>query len=338
MQECRSGVCAAPLLIIGRSDIYMSSKNKDMTFNKRPLKARLYEYRWFYAMFIPVLLFALVFKYAPILGVRYAFFDYKGFKEPVFVGLKHFESMFVKSGFWAAFSNTIVLSIVKLLMSTFLAVGISLMLNEVIGLKFKKVAQTIIYLPHFMSWVVTASVFAMIMAPTQEGLVNALLTSLGILGQGEEVYFLGNKEWWRPVYYLINIWKDTGWSTILYIATLSAISPALYEASSIDGANRWQKMKFITIPSLLNTIIIVLILNLAKIMNLFESVFVLQNDAVIRQSDVLQTYIYTQTFNSGALPNYGYTTAVGLVKSLVGCALVLACNYASKKVRGRGII
>jgi putative aldouronate transport system permease protein len=97
-------------------------------------------------------------------------------------------------------------------------------------------------------------------------------------------------------------------------------------------------MKFITIPSLLNTIIIVLILNLAKIMNLFESVFVLQNDAVIRQSDVLQTYIYTQTFNSGALPNFGYTTAVGLVKSLVGCALVLICNYASKKVRGRGIV
>ena len=316
----------------------MSSMDKNVALNKKPLKLRIYEHRWFYVMFLPVLVFAVVFYYAPILGVRFAFYDYKGFKEPVFVGLKHFESMFTKTGFWAAFSNTIVLSIVKLLMSTFMAVVISLMLNEVIHMKFKKIAQTIIYLPHFMSWVVTASVFAMIMSPTQEGLVNALLTSLGILGQGEEIYFLGNKEWWRPVYYLINIWKDTGWSTIIYMATLSAISPALYEAASIDGANRWQRMKFITIPSLMNTIIIVLILNLAKIMNLFESVFVLQNDAVVRQADVLQTYIYTQTFNSGALPNYGYTTAVGLVKSLVGCVLVLICNYASKKVRGRGII
>lgn len=316
----------------------MSSKETDIVFNKRSLKARIYEHRWFYVMFIPVLVFALVFYYAPMLGIRYAFYDYKGFKEPVFIGLQHFQSMFSKAGFLAAFSNTIVLSVVKLLMGTFMAVLVSLMLNEVSNIHFKKTAQTIIYLPHFMSWVVTASVFAMIMAPSQQGLVNALLTSLGIIERGQEIYFLGSKTWWRPVYYIINIWKDTGWSTILYMATLSAISPELYEAASIDGANRWHKMKFITIPSLMNTIIIVLILNLAKIMNLFESVFVLQNDAVVRQSDVLQTYIYTQTFNSGTLPNYGYTTAVGLVKSLVGCALVLLCNHVSKKVRGRGII
>ena len=316
----------------------MSSKETDIVFNKRSLKARIYEHRWFYVMFIPVLVFALIFYYAPMLGIRYAFYDYKGFKEPVFIGLQHFQSMFSKAGFLAAFSNTIVLSVVKLLMGTFMAVLVSLMLNEVSNIHFKKTAQTIIYLPHFMSWVVTASVFAMIMAPSQQGLVNALLTSLGIIERGQEIYFLGSKTWWRPVYYIINIWKDTGWSTILYMATLSAISPELYEAASIDGANRWHKMKFITIPSLMNTIIIVLILNLAKIMNLFESVFVLQNDAVVRQSDVLQTYIYTQTFNSGTLPNYGYTTAVGLVKSLVGCALVLLCNHVSKKVRGRGII
>jgi len=316
----------------------MSSKDKALVLKKRSLKQRIYEHRWFYLMFIPVLVFAIIFYYAPIYGVRYAFYDYKGFKEPVFVGLKNFEKMFSMSGFRSAFSNTIVLSIMKLLMSTFIAVIISLLLNEVINLKFKKVAQTIIYLPHFMSWVVTASVFAMLLAPSQEGVVNAFLTYIGVIEKGSEIYFLGDKELWRPVYYAINIWKDTGWSTIIYMATLSAISPELYEAASIDGASKFQRMKFITIPSLMNTIIIVLILNLAKIMNLFESVFVLQNDAVIRQADVLQTYVYTQTFNSGALPNYGYTTAVGLVKSLVGCALVLICNYASKKVRGRGII
>ena len=140
------------------------------------------------------------------------------------------------------------------------------------------------------------------------------------------------------MFYVINIWKDTGWGTIIFLATLSGISPELYEAATMDGAGRLQKIRYITMPALSNTIITVLILNLAKVMNLFESVFVLQNTAVIQQADVLQTYIYTQTFNSGALPNYGYTTAVGVVKSLVGCVLVLLCNYLSKKVRGRGII
>jgi len=168
--------------------------------------------------------------------------------------------------------------------------------------------------------------------------VNSFLTSLGFVEKGAEIYFLGSNRWWRPAYYIINIWKETGWGTIIFMATLAGINPEQYEAASIDGAGRWNKMRFITLPALANTIITVLILNLAKIMNLFESVFVLQNDAVVRQSDVLQTYIYTQTFNSGALPNYGYTTAVGLVKSLVACALVLICNYASKKVRGRGIV
>ena len=140
------------------------------------------------------------------------------------------------------------------------------------------------------------------------------------------------------MFYVINVWKDTGWGTILFMATLSGINPELYEASSMDGAGRFANLRYITMPALSNTIITVLILNLAKVMNLFESVFVLQNDAVLKQSEVLQTYIYTQTFNSGALPDYGYTTAVGLVSSLVGCFLVLLCNKASYKVRGRGIV
>lgn len=289
-------------------------------------------------MILPVFVFAIIFYYLPMLGVRYAFYEYKGIFDPVFIGFENFKKMFSMAGFRSAFRNTLQLSIIKLFVNTGAAVIISLLLNEIINLKFKKVAQTIIYLPHFMSWVVTASVFALILSPTQEGLVNSLLTNLGLIERDAEIYFLGSKIWWRPVYYFINIWKDTGWGTIIFMATLSAINPEQYEAASIDGAGRFSKIKFITLPALANTIITVFILNLAKIMNLFESVFVLQNDAVVRQSDVLQTYIYTQTFNSGALPNYGYTTAVGLVKSLVGCALVLICNYASKKVRGRGIV
>ena len=304
----------------------------------KPLKVRIYNYRWFYLMLLPVLIFTIVFYYVPMAGVRYAFYEYKGIKEPLFVGLRNFEKMFSMPGFWQAFFNTLKLSIVKLLLNTGMAVFISILLNEVVRLRFKKVAQTIIYLPHFMSWVVTASVFALILSPTQSGLVNSVLTSFGLIDKGNEIYFLGDKNWWTPIFYMINVWKDTGWGTILFMATLSGISPELYEAADMDGANRWQKIKFLTLPALSNTIITVLILNLAKVMNLFESVFVLQNDAVIRQSDVLQTYIYTQTFNSGALPDYGYSTAVGLAKSLVGCVLVLICNQVSKKIRGRGIV
>ncbi len=303
-----------------------------------PLGLRVKKYIPFYIMFLPVFVFAIIFYYAPMLGISLAFTEYKGTKDPVFTGFANFKRMFSQAGFWNAFNNTIFLSVVKLLLNTFMAVALSLVLNEVRNLRFKKFSQTIVYLPHFMSWVVTVSVFGMILAPSQVGLVNNLLTSLGIIDRGQEIYFLGSQQWWRPAYFVINIWKDTGWGTILYMATLSSIAPELYESASIDGAGRWQKMRYITLPALYGTIITVLILNLAKVMNLFESVFVMQNNAVIKQSDVLQTYIYTQTFNSGALPNYGYTTAVGLVKSLVGCALVLICNYASKKVRGRGIV
>lgn len=317
----------------------MSKKSKNNKFvSSKPLKIRLYTYRWFYLMFLPVLALALIFYYAPMLGLRHSFYEYKGIKEPVFVGLENFRKMFSMPGFRASFKNTLQLSTLKIIFNTVASVILSLLLNELLSLKFKKFAQTVIYLPHFMSWVVTASVFSLILSPTNEGLVNAFLVNFGVIEKGSEIYFLGNKNWWRPAYYIINLWKDTGWGTIIFMATLSSINPELYEAASIDGAGRWQRMRFVTIPAITNTFVTVLILNLAKVMNLFESVFVLQNDAVIRQSDVLQTYIYSQTFNSGALPNYGYTTAVGLVKSLVGAAMVLICNYLSKKIRGRGIV
>jgi ABC-type polysaccharide transport system, permease component len=307
--------------------------------NKVSINTRIFRHKGFYIMLLPVLLFVMVFHYAPMLGIRYAFYEYKGIREPVWVGIRHFNKMFSMPGFWSAFRNTLTLSTLKLIINTSMAVIISIMLNELVHLKFKKVTQTIVYLPHFMSWVVTASVFALILSPSQEGLVNSLLVQFGILERGSEIYFLGNKDWWTPIFFVINIWKDTGWGTIIFMATLTGISPELYEAASMDGAGRFQKILYITVPALMNTIITVLILNLAKVMNLFESVFVLQNDAVIKQADVLQTYIYTQTFNSGALPDYGYTTAVGLAKSLVGCALVLICNQISKKIRaGRGIV
>lgn len=315
----------------------MSIKRKNkVPVSTKSFGTRVYVHRWFYVMALPVFIFILLFNYLPMFGIRFAFYKYTSVTEPVYVGLENFQRLLGKQEFQQAFFNTIELSIIKLLLNTFMAVIVSLLLNEIKNLAAKKTVQTIIYLPHFMSWVVTASVFRLILSPSNAGLVNSLLVNFGLLEKGSEIYFLADKNWWRPVFYIINIWKDTGWGTILYLATLAGISPDLYEAAQIDGANRWNQMRFITLPSLANTIITVLILNLAKIMNLFESVFVLYNPAVYEVSDVLQTYVYRRTF--GLVADYGYTTAVGLTKSLVGCVLVLICNYASKKVRGRGIV
>ena len=307
----------------------------DRSAGKKAFK-HIRAYRGVYLMATPVLIAALIFYYLPMLGIRYAFFTYKGVNDPIFVGLKHFSKMFSMPGFWKAFSNTLILSMTKLLLNTGAAVIISILLNELIFLKIKKIFQTIVYIPHFMSWVVTASIFSMILSPTSAGLVNDILNRLHLIT--ENIYFLGDQKWWRLIYYIINVWKDTGWGTIIFMATLAGISPELYEAASMDGANRFQKMIYITLPALNNTIVTVLVLNLAKVMNLFESVFVLQNDAVIKVADVLQTYIYTQTFNSGAIPDYGYTTAVGMFSSIISCILVLLCNRVSHKTRGKGIV
>ena len=297
--------------------------------------AKIYYYRWFYLMFLPVFIMVLLFNYWPMLGCRYAFTKYI-IRDPYYVGLKHFAQMFTNDTFfWQAFRNTLVLSIVKLILNTGAAVIISLLLNELTNMAFKKTVQTIVYLPHFMSWVVVASIFRLILSVNGSGMVNQFLVNIGVLK--EPIFFLGDVRYWTGTFFFINVWKDTGWSTILFLATLSGISPDLYEAAQIDGANRWKRLIYITLPALANTIITVFILNLAKVMNLFESVFVTMDDAVLNVSNVLQTYVYRKTFGSGN-SDYGYTTAVGLFKSFVGMILVLGCNYASKKVRGRGIV
>ena len=315
------------------------SVSKASTGTNRSLGAKIYKYRGFYVMFLPVLVFAILFYYLPMFGVRYAFTNYNGIKDPSFVAFDNFQRMFSMPGFWSAFTNTLVISVVKLILTTLFAVVVSLFLNEIVNIHFKKVVQTLIYLPHFLSWVVTASLFSLILAPTGQGLVNTFLVKLGVVDASNMIYFLGSSKTWRGTYYVINLWKETGWQTVIFMATLAGMNTELYEAASIDGAGRWGKMRYITFPALANTILTVFILNLAKVMNLFESAFVLQNDAVLDVSNVLETYIYYQSFNSGSIPNYGYTTAVGLFKSLVGMILVLVCNQWSKKVRdGRGIV
>lgn len=326
----------------------MSKKNKTVytstgaEIRQKPLKMRIWNNRGYYLMFIPVVIFVLIMNYWPLLGIRFAFYDYKaGVKgmTGTFTGLENFKKMFSTPGFWSSFTNTLELSITKLLITTLTAVVVSVFLNEMGNLFVKKTFQTIIYLPHFMSWAVVAAIFSLLLDPTPAtGMVNGILKDMALLPKdGKGIYFLANKDWWRPIFYVINIWKETGWGTIIFLSTLSGINPELYEAADIDGAGRLQKIWYVTVPALAQTIIIVLILNLAKVMNMFESVFVLYNENVYGTSDVLSTYIYRMTF-AAARPNYGYSIAVGLFKSLVGAFLVISCNMLSKKVRGRGIL
>ncbi|WP_051538044.1 ABC transporter permease [Butyrivibrio proteoclasticus] len=315
----------------------IDSKKDGRNIRKKPLGLRIWNARGYYLMFLPVFIFVLIFYYWPMLGVKFAFYDYKPVGVPKYIGTANFEKMFTglgASAFWTSFGNTLLLSVVKLLITTLSSVIVSVFIFEMGNMIVKKTLQTVIYLPHFMSWAVVASIFGMLLSPSNTGLVNNLIFK----GDTNRfIYFLADKNLWRPIFYIINIWKETGWGTIIFLATLSGINPELYEAADIDGAKRLQKIRYVTIPALMNTIITVLILNLAKVLNMFESVFVLYNPAVYEKADVISTYIYRQVFGN-ALPNYGYSTAVGLFKSLVGCGLVLFCNWLSKKTRGRGII
>jgi putative aldouronate transport system permease protein len=309
---------------------------------------RAYKYRYFYIMAIPVLVFLFILYYWPMLGIRFAFSTYKlrqitsGSGPDYSTGLGNFQKLFADSFFLQALRNTLVLSIVNLILAMVCSVVIALMINEIQNAWGKKIVQTVLYLPHFLSWVVVASIFTLLLSAgsdstggdaTTVGFVNAVLLKVGILKS--PVSFLSSTKTWRGVWYFANRWKETGWGTIIYLAALSGISPDLYEAAEIDGAGRLKQTWYVTIPGIMNTILVVFILNLAKVMNVFESVFVLYNDLVYTVSDVIQCYSY----RVGIVGNdYGYSTAIGLFKGIVSLILVTASDIVAKKVRGYGII
>jgi len=282
-------------------------------------------------MFLPTLIFVFLFNYLPLIGIRFAFYRYNVFALPKFVGWTNFKTLFESLRFWSVFTNTLQISLVNLVLGMVTSVLIALLLNEIGRTYLKRPLQTIIYIPHFMSWVVVASIFQIILAP-QSGIVNNFLTHAGL---EKPIYFLANEKWWRPAFYFINRWKETGWGTVIYLAALTGINPELYESAAIDGAGKLKQAIYITLPCLVPTIVIVLILQLSRVLNIFEPIFVLYNPAVYSVSDVIQTY----TYRVGLLDSdYGYSTAVGLFRSLICMFLVLGANYVSKRVRGRGIL
>lgn len=295
-----------------------------------PLKVQIYHYRWFYVMFFPVFLSTLLFAYFPMAGILYAFTEYTPFTEPIFIGLENFKTLFGSPAFWRAFKNTLQISIVNLILSMVFSVGLALLIDEIKSVRFRKMTQTVIYIPHFISWVVVASIFTMFLSP-KNGIVNQVITLFG----GEPIYFLANEKWWRPVFYVINRWKETGWGTITFIAALAGVDQEMHEAARIDGATRLQRVMYITIPAISGTILVVFILNLAKVLNLFDPVWVLQNSMVLSVSDVIETFVYRLGITSA---DYGLSTAAGLFKSVVSVLLVATANKASEKINGEGIL
>ena len=300
--------------------------NKD-----KPLLTRMYKYRYMYVMYLPVFLVFLVFNYIPMVGVLLAFTKYSPISQEItWVGLKNFQNLFASDIFWRAFKNTLIISSVNIVLSITTCVGLALLIDEIRTVWFRKAVQSILYIPHFISWVVVASIFTMILSP-QGGLINGAIEAFG----GAPIYFLANTSWWRICLWVIDRWKGIGWGTIIYIAALTAVDPELHEAATIDGANRVQRIWHITLPAIAPTILVVFIMDIAKILNIFESVWVLQNDAVLAVSDVIGTYVYRIGI-TGA--QYGPSTAAGLFKSLIAVVLVTIANRISRKIRGEGIL
>lgn len=291
---------------------------------------KMKKYRAFYLMFLPLLICLVVFSYLPMVGVLYAFTDYTPFKDPTFVGLANFKKLFSQPGFWQAFFNTLQISTLKLVFSMSCSILLALLLDEIRCKWFKKLSQTILYIPHFMSWVVVASIFTMFLSP-KNGLINGVIEAFG----GTPIYFLADEHWWRPVFYIISCWKEIGWGTIIYMAALSGVDMEQHEAAIIDGATRLQRVLYLTLPSISGTIVTVFILNLAKVLNLFDPVWVLQNAMVINVSDVLETYVYRMGISGS---QYGLSTAAGLFKSVISVLLVTLGNKLSKKITGEEVL
>jgi putative aldouronate transport system permease protein len=300
---------------------------------KQPsLLKRMAKYKIFYLLMIPGIFYLIIFQYLPMAGLGVSFFKYDIHGLGGFIGLQNFYEMFASHKFYSVFFNTLFLSLLNISIQMIIVIVISLLLNEIKNMFFKRSVQTVIYLPHFLSWPVVAAIFVLIFSP-QNGSVNELIKYFG----GKSIYFLGNEETWRPSYLFISFWKETGWATVVFLAALSSIDPQLYEAAEMDGAGKLRQAWHITLPHLRTVIAIVLIMNLSKMFNIFQSVFLLYNPMVYGVSDVIETYVYRRGFVDFNA-DYSYATAVGLFKSVIALILVLITNKIANKIHGDKII
>ncbi|OMF27800.1 protein lplB [Paenibacillus sp. FSL H8-0259] len=310
-----------------------SKPSMSAVFRRQKLK-RLARNRWLYIMLLPGLLYFITFKYVPMYGILLAFKNYQpflGFVDSQWVGMKHFDRFFGDPLFWKLLKNTFVLAAYNILFFFPLPIVLALMLNELRSQTYKKTIQTLVYIPHFMSWVVIVSI-AYLFFTTEGGLVNEAIASVG----GEKIQFLLSPGWFRTFITGEVMWKETGWGTIIFLAALAGVDTQLYEAAKIDGAGRMRQLWHITLPAIRSTIVILLILRLGNFLDTgFEQIFLMLNPLNREVGEVFDTYVYTTGISQG---EYSYSTAVGLFKSVVGLVLVFGSNFLAKRFGEEGIL
>ncbi|WP_144376754.1 sugar ABC transporter permease [Paenibacillus sp. FSL A5-0031] len=296
------------------------------------MKALYKDWQLYLLLLLPLAYF-IIFKYTPMLGVVIAFKDYnmfQGILASPWVGFETFREVFQMDGFYNALRNTFLLNFLDLVVSFPIPIALAILLNELRIKWFKKGAQTILYLPHFISWVIIGGMAIQLLA-TNNGIVNNLLKSLGM----KVIPFLTEPVYWVLTYLGIGIWQSAGWGTIIYLAALTGINKDLYEAADVDGASRMRKIWHITLPGIKPTIIILLIINIGHMASIgFDRPFVLSNPLVTDVSEVISTYVYKIGIQSA---RYTIATAIGLFQAVVGLIFLLSADYISRKVNDQGI-
>jgi len=327
---CKGG--GLPPLNIGKEDYWMIEKKRLEKKNGIGFKYSFKRNKEIYFMLIPIILYYAIFKYGPMFGNVIAFQDYRitrGFLESDFVGLKHFKSFLNDVYFKRILRNTLSINFAGLIFGFPMPIIFALLLNEVRNLKFKKAVQTITYMPHFISTVVMSSLIISFVSPS--GLINSIITGLGF----EKIAFLTQSKYFVGVYTISGIWQNLGWSSIIYISALSAIDTELYEAAAVDGASRWKQTIHITIPGIMPTICIMLIMRIGSMMSVgYEKIMLLYNPTIYETADVISTYVYRKGIEGA---QYSYSAAVGMFNNIVNFILLMSANWFSKKVQGIGL-
>lgn len=280
-----------------------------------------------YVMLAPAIIWFITFLYMPMYGLQVAFKDYsifKGVAASPWIGFEHFQTLFDNDDFIRSLKNTAILSAYNLLFAFPAPIILALMFNEILNQWFKKGSQTIVYLPHFISTVILAGIVITAFSPSA-GIVNTVLGWFGV----EPIYFLSKPEWFRPIFIGSGIWQEAGFSSIVFLAAIAGVNPSLYESAVVDGASRWQMMWRITIPSILPTILIMLIIRIGNLMEVsFELVILLYQPATYSTADVVNTFIYRQGIQAG---QYDLAAAAGLFNAVVAFVLVMTANAISKR-------
>lgn len=298
-----------------------------MTKNNQSLAYKLYKSRFLLILFLPCLVYYIMFKYVPMWGILISFKDYKpfiGFADSAWAGLKHFSAFFSSPDAWRIIRNTLQLGLYSLIWGFPFPILFALLLNEVTNLNYKKAVQTVSYMPHFLSAVVVCGMVITFLSPIR-GVINQMIGWFG----ANPVNFMSQSKYFRSVYVISDIWQQVGWGAIIYIAAITNVDAQLYEAAMIDGASKWKQIWFITLPCIAPTIVTMLILRTGSILEVgLEKVLLLQNPAIYESADIIATYVYRQGIVGS---NMSYATAIGLFSALTNLVLLFTANFFSRK-------